>query len=335
LTILAGWQESSDTTFWFYGSAHGASFILCHTESDASETSQEEDNWVAAMEYADSIGADLFSTSLGYRDFDGGFDYGYQGMDGNTTIITRGADLAAAKGIVVVNSAGNSGANHIIAPADGDSVIAIGAVDSARVVAGFSSQGPSYDQRVKPDICAMGLGTSFANNTGVYARGNGTSFSCPVASGMMACLLQSAPNTGNMELYQAVIRSADHYDAPDSLFGYGIPYAPTVYKTLTGEDLPGYLPMSALTATGIGIFPNPITDRFTLIVDNEVFGYEGYMEMFDMQGRKVWFQYLQVGSFYNVFEFDRQTDFAFLPAGRYAVRINNRYVGKLTFLTQR
>ena len=215
LSIIAGWQEEAVDSFNFYGSAHGASFILCHTENDASETTQEEDNWVAAMEFADSIGADIFSTSLGYRGMDEiSESYFYEDMDGNTTIITNGADMAAGKGIIVVNSAGNSGANHITAPADGDSVIAVGAVQADFQIAGFSSHGPSYDGRIKPEVCAMGQNDAFVGVDGELRRGNGTSFSCPVISGMIACLLQARPETRNMELYDALIRASDRYSNP-------------------------------------------------------------------------------------------------------------------------
>lgn len=341
LTILAAWKEDIEpTSGWFYGSAHGASFILCHTEDDASETTQEEDNWVRAMEFADSIGADVFSTSLGYRDFDGGWDYGYAGMDGNTTIITRAADLAASKGIVVVNSAGNNGANKMLAPSDGDSVISVGAVDSARVIAAFSSHGPSYDGRIKPDISAMGAGTSYISAAGNLSRGSGTSFSCPVASGMAACLLQAAPHTPNMDVYAAIIRSADRYDHPDSLYGYGIPYAPAAYKTLTGKELPGTLPTSEIAQDGFGIYPNPAMDHFNLVIDNDVMPWTGTLEVVDMGGRVAWKRTLEVRSFYNVYAYSRADDFAHLPSGRYAVRVRDgegtvRFVGKLTLLMQR
>lgn len=341
LTILAGWVEKSDDTrFWFYGSAHGASFILCHTEDNSQEVSQEEDNWARAMEYADSIGADVFSTSLGYRGFDGGGGYSYGDMDGNTTIITRAADLAASKGIVVVNAAGNDGPAKMLAPSDGDSVISVGAVDSAKVIAGFSAQGPSIDGRVKPDISTMGAGTSFISNTGMLSRGNGTSFACPVASGMAACLLQSAPTTPNMVLYDAIIRSADRYETPDSFYGYGIPYAPDVYKRLTGKDLPGVLPASQLGDSGIAVFPNPAMDHFNLVIDNDILNWTGSLEMVDMGGRIVWTRKLEVASFYNVFHYTRADHFAHLPSGRYALRVRDakgevKFAGKFTLLTQR
>lgn len=341
LTILAGWLESTDDpNYWFYGSAHGASFILCQTEDNTQEVHQEEDNWLAAMEYADSIGADIFSTSLGYRNFDNGDDYGLAGLDGNTTIITNAADLAASKGILVFNAAGNQGQGKLLAPADGDSVIAVGAVDSARVIAGFSSRGPTADGRIKPDISTMGSGTSFIRSTGLLSRGSGTSFSCPVAAGMAACILQSAPNTPNMVMYDAIIRSADRYENPDTNYGYGIPYAPTAYRILNGKELPGVLGESALSETGMGIFPNPALDHFNLVIDNDEIPWEGAMELIDMGGRLLWKRELSVASFYNVFEFNRADDFAFVPSGVYGLRVrdisgNVLHSSKITLLNQR
>lgn len=333
LSIIAGFMEGEDPSQNFYGSAHGASFILCHTESDASETTQEEDNWVAAMEFADSIGADVFSTSLGYRGFDGGFDYGYAGMDGNTTIITRASDMAAARGIVVVNSAGNSGNAKISAPADGDSVIAVGSVDSTRLISGFSSRGPSADGRVKPDLCAMGTQTAYFQPTGVMSRGNGTSFSCPVMSGLAACLLQ-ATNARNMVLYQALIESADRYDNPDDNYGYGIPDGPRAYQLLTGKTLLGGAGLVVQEAVAPICYPNPAGDRFAIAIDNEQAAYEARIDLFDTQGRKVWSRKAALGPFYNLVQFERETDYPGLPAGQYYLRIVRAEDGLLQATTQ-
>ncbi|MEM6270256.1 MAG: S8 family serine peptidase [Bacteroidota bacterium] len=322
LSILAGWYEDPfNSEGNFYGSAHGADFILCHTEEDAAETNREEDNWVAAMEFADSLGADILSTSLGYRDFDGGFDYGYAGLDGNTTIITRGADIAASRGIIVVNSAGNNGNGKLLAPADGDSVIAVGAVNSERIVAGFSSRGPAYDGRIKPDVCAMGTQTSFINKGGIFARGNGTSFSCPVISGFLACLLQAAPEKTNMELYDALIRSADRFDNPDEAYGYGIPSVKSAFKAVTGENIAGAVTTESLVENGLQVFPNPAGDQFSLVVDNESTAYPAVFQIVDTRGKIVLERELTVAPFYNVLHFDRATDYPNLSAGMYTVRL--------------
>lgn len=320
LSILAGWQEEAVDSFNFYGSAHGASYILCHTENDASETTQEEDNWVAAMEFADSIGADIFTTSLGYRGMDIlSESYFYEDMDGNTTIITNGADLAASKGIIVVNSAGNSGSDHITAPADGDSVIAVGAVKGNREIAGFSSHGPTADGRIKPDVCAMGQNNAFVGTDGGLRRGNGTSFSCPVMSGFIACLLQARPETRNMEMYDALIRASDRYEDPDTVYGYGIPWANDVIIELGGSPLVG-APGEDELANGAIVFPNPASDRINVVYDNDAIGFDGHLQIFDVLGKKVLDLDVRVDPFYNVFHLEEELS-GFLP-GKYIVRLS-------------
>ncbi|MCI4667194.1 MAG: S8 family serine peptidase, partial [Bacteroidia bacterium] len=247
-----------DTALGLIGSAPDADFILLRTENDASETTQEEDNWVAAAEFADSMGAQVFTTSLGYFTFDGGIgNYGPNDRDGNTSIITRAADLAASRGIVVVNSAGNSGAGGLVMPADGDSVLAIGAVNPCAEYATFSSQGPSADGRVKPDISALGQGNFLIFPDGELRRGSGTSFSCPIASGLAACLIQAFPNATNTQIYDALKQSASQYDNPDEFLGYGIPNASlamNILQSSIGEE------------NQLFLFPNPTQDRFAIIL---------------------------------------------------------------------
>jgi len=223
------------------GTAPHASYWLLRSEIGSSEYLVEEDNWVAAAEFADSVGADIINSSLGYTTFyDSAQDHTYEDMDGNTTRVTLGADLAASRGILVVNSAGNSGGsswNFIGAPADGDSVMAIGAVDAFGSYAFFSSQGPSYDGRVKPDVSAQGQGTAYADPWGNVNTGNGTSFSSPVMAGAAACLWQAHPGFSNMDIRQALVQSASQYSSPDSLLGYGIPNLAAASLLLGGNVL--------------------------------------------------------------------------------------------------
>lgn len=261
------------------GSAPGADYFLFRTENDASETHQEEDNWVRAAEVADSLGAQIFSTSLGYFLMDT-TDVSYQpsDLDGDKAIITRAADIAASKGIIVVNSAGNEGGSNwrtIIAPADGDSVIAVGAVNPYLIRASFSSQGNSADGRIKPDIMALGQATYIQDLSGTVVRGNGTSFSCPVLSGMMTCVRQARPNIPAYDLYKAMIASADRFRNPDSLYGYGIPNA--------GKIL---LETSSLT-TSLEIAPNPNSGVFYTIIQNNSAAYNGEIQIFDAQGKNI------------------------------------------------
>lgn len=223
LSIIGGFKEGS-----LIGPAYGADFILAKTENTDSETPVEEDNWVAALEWADSIGVDVTSTSLGYLDYDPPFtSYTWQDMDGNTAIITIAGDLAVAKGIVVVNSAGNNGFdpthNTLGAPADGDSVIAIGAVTSSGTRTSFSSVGPTADGRIKPDLMAMGSNVYHAGSVGnQYWSGGGTSYSCPLVAGVCAILLQKNPSLTPMEVLQILRSTASLSSNPNNEYGWGI-----------------------------------------------------------------------------------------------------------------
>ncbi len=223
LSIIGGFKEGE-----LIGPAYGANFILAKTENTYSETPIEEDNWIAALEWADSIGVDVTSTSLGYLGYDSPYvDYTWEDMDGKTARITIAADLAVSKGIVVVNSAGNEGYNSthntLGAPADGDSVFTIGAVTSDGTRSYFSSVGPTVDGRIKPDLMAMGSSvyhaTSVAN---YYATGSGTSFSCPLVAGVCALLLDVNPNLMPMEVLQILRATASQSTTPDNLYGWGI-----------------------------------------------------------------------------------------------------------------
>jgi len=209
------------------GTAPHASFWLVRTEVGEYESLIEEYNWAGGAEFADSLGVDIINSSLGYTTFDNpAYDHTYADMDGNTTPVTRAADLAASRGMIVVNSAGNSGGSpwqYIGAPADGDSVFSIGAVDSWGGYASFSSTGPTSDGRLKPDVTAQGEGTTVIASWGGVVQGNGTSFSSPIIAGAMACLWQSAPQFTAQELREAVRNTASQATNPDNFYGYGIP----------------------------------------------------------------------------------------------------------------
>jgi hypothetical protein len=211
----------------------------------------EEFYWAAAAEFADSAGADIINSSLGYYEFDNpAQNHTYADMNGKTTPVSRAAAAAASKGIIVCNSAGNEGAsnwNYIIAPADADSIISVGAVDDQMNYAWFSSNGPTSDGRVKPTVAAQGQGTFVADlsNNGVFA-GNGTSFSSPVIAGMMACLWQCNPNATNLQVIEALKQSASQFSNPDTSLGYGIPNLPLACQILASlsvaeNDHPGSL----------------------------------------------------------------------------------------------
>ncbi len=222
------------------GTAPGASYLLLRSENAPAEAIIEEYNWASAAEFADSAGADIINSSLGYTVFDDpSQNHSYSDLDGNTTPVTRAADIAASKGLVVCNSAGNEGNGpwfHISAPADADSILAVGAVDAMSVYVQFSGKGPSFDGNIKPNVAAQGSQTIVAdpwNGVGVFPA-NGTSFSSPLMAGMVACLWQCHPTATNMQIINAIQASGSQASNPDSLLGYGIPDFPMACLILSG-----------------------------------------------------------------------------------------------------
>jgi len=223
LSTMTGFLEDS-----LIGTGYGASYGLFITEDVSVERRIEEANWARAAEYADSAGYNIINTSLGYTVFDVIEEtYTYADMDGETTLITRASDIAASKGMLIVTSAGNSGNSnwhYISAPADGDSVLAVGAVSPESMSASFSSRGPSFDGRVKPNVCAQGGPAVFTDLDDGIATGNGTSFSSPIIAGMAASLWQAYPQAATAwQIHQSIEQSANLYANPNDSLGYGIP----------------------------------------------------------------------------------------------------------------
>lgn len=204
-----------------FGPGFKASVILAVTEDIRSETIVEEDNWVAALEWADGLGATVVSSSLGYPDF-----YRPSDLNGTTAITSRAASKAFRKGIVVVSSAGNEGpgVSTLGPPADAKKILAVGAVDIRGQIAGFSSRGPTADGRLKPEVVARGVSTFIAterSNT-AYGRSDGTSFSCPLVAGCVAALLSAHPEWKPVQVREAFIKTASQAAQPDNTSGYGI-----------------------------------------------------------------------------------------------------------------
>ncbi len=222
----------------FVGTAPDAFYYLFKTEDDMGEFVVEEYNWVAAMEFADSIGVELVNSSLGYYDFeDNEMDYAYKDLDGNTTVITRMADMAAAKGIMVVTSAGNEGDSkwkHISVPGDADSVLTVGAVDRDGYHAKFSSYGFDKHYLIKPNVMARGH-MAIVAAVGRYGTKYqfGTSFSSPIMAGAVASLWQGLPFVSNVELIRALERHGSRAEKPDTQYGYGAPDLFAIYKELS------------------------------------------------------------------------------------------------------
>jgi serine protease AprX len=211
----------------FVGTAPEAKYFLLRTEDAPTEQMIEEYNWCLGAEYADSAGVDVISSSLGYTTFDNAaFNHTYADMNGNTTVISRMADIAAKKGILVVNAAGNDGQSawrYIGAPADGDSVLSVGAVNGSGIIAGFSSFGPTSDGQVKPDAVSVGSGTVVSSTTGTIQSGSGTSYAAPNLAGLATCLWQLFPEYNNYKIITTIQKSGDRYTTPHIQYGYGLP----------------------------------------------------------------------------------------------------------------
>ena len=241
----------------FTGTAPDAAYVLFRTEDVHWEYLVEEHHWIAAAERADSMGCDVLNTSLGYSLFDDpATDHSPTELDGETFRITQASDIAATKGMLVLNSAGNSGNSpweKITAPADGDSVIAVGAVDIFGQHASFSSYGPSADGRVKPDLCATGREAAYVHPDGSIRTGNGTSFSSPILCGAATSLWSAHPDQPAWAIRRALIESASQWAAPDTVRGFGIPDLWAAHAALGGQ-----MPDTDADGTGLLVYPNPV-----------------------------------------------------------------------------
>lgn len=252
LSTMGGYKEN-----FLVGTAPDASYYLFITEDDTTENPVEESLWVEAAEKADSLGVDIINTSLGYSDehTNPAYDYTYSDMNGTTTFISKGAEIAFSRGMIIVASAGNSGGSsnpYIAAPADAVSIIAVGAVNASKNIAAFSSIGPSFDGRVKPDLMAQGSATVLSNESGDIITSSGTSFSSPIMAGMIACLWQVFPEKTNQEIKQLLFESASKFAMPSDQFGYGIPdFALAITNGLALQEF---------KVNDFMIYPNPTND---------------------------------------------------------------------------
>lgn len=265
------------------GTAPDASYYLFRTEDDGSEYLIEEDNWVTGAEYADSLGVDIINSSLGYAYFnDPSMNHTYADMDGNTTRVTRGANMAAAKGILVCNSAGNEGNklwHYIIAPSDGTLVMAVGAVDSRGAPANFTSFGPSSEGDIKPNVSALGVNAALIGTSGSAVKSNGTSFSSPLLAGMAACLWQAYPKANSADIKETIEQSASLYDSPTPQLGYGIPDFGKAMFLLQKKQLP-----ESFKNADWFVFPNPVANHLQIAWLHEGTFDECRVQAFSLQG---------------------------------------------------
>ena len=255
LSSMGGYKENS-----LVGTAPDASYYLFITEDNTSENPVEESLWVEAAEKADSLGVDIINTSLGYFDFDNeAYNHTYEEMNGTTAFMSRGAQIAFSRGMILVTSAGNSGGTsnpYIAVPADAVSVLAVGAVTSSETITSFSSKGPSSDGRIKPDVMAQGQAAVVSDAAGNIVSANGTSFSGPIMAGMVACLWQAFPQMTNQEIRKLILQSSDKFLAPNNQYGYGIPDFNLALSNGLSEE--------SFLKDNFIIYPNPTTD-FVLV----------------------------------------------------------------------
>jgi len=276
LSTIAAYQDGT-----FTGGAYKANFQLFVTEDVSTEYRIEEYNWLFAAEKADSAGADIITTSLGYNQFDDpSMDYTLADLDGKTSVITRAAQFAADRGIIVVCSAGNEGANGwglITVPADAADVLAVANVDANGIRSTTSSIGPSADGRIKPDVAALGMNVSVISPSGNPGSASGTSLSAPLVTGLMAGLHQRFPDISNKTLIDAVRKTASQSDKPDQFLGYGIPNFEAV------EHYVGFKPLEKILA----VHPNPFIDQVTISPRSPAEFSSCYLEIVTVQGKTI------------------------------------------------
>lgn len=274
LSTMGGYKNGD-----LVGTAPDASYYLFITEDGANEGPLEESLWVEAAEEADRLGVDIITTSLGYSNFDNpDYSHTYEDMNGTTAYISRGLDIAFSRGMICVVSAGNSGDmpwHYITAPADAINALTVGAVDAAENYATFSSQGPSFDGRVKPDVAAQGQDSVVCNSNGSITSANGTSFSCPIIAGMVASFWQALPGKTNAQIMQLVKESASIYNNPNDELGYGIPDFAAALQSGLGVKI--------FQESEFAIYPNPASHAIFVNLP----GTFGHVALYNSIGQKI------------------------------------------------
>ncbi len=283
---------AGNLTGQYLGDAADADYYLLRTEDIASEHRIEDDNWTSAAEYADSAGADIITSSLGYTTFDEGFDnYTYAEMNGKFAVASEAATIASEKGLVVCVAAGNNGGSpwqHIDSPADADSILTVGGVDGSGNYASFSGTGPTADGRIKPDVVAEASGIAICSPSGGVTNGSGTSFATPIIAGAVACLWQANPSATNMQIIRAIKQSATLYSHPNDSLGWGIPDF-CLANTILGS--PEIKTAGVLTKVYPNPFLNIITVEFYSSIQQTL-----SVKLVDMMGRTVYRQSAVAGA---------------------------------------
>ena len=324
LSVMAGYAPGS-----LIGPAFKSEYLLAKTEIMAEEIQQEEDNYIAALEWGESLGADIACASLGYLDW-----YSYEDLDGNTAATTKAIDIASELGVLCVNSAGNEGNNpwyHIITPADADSVLSVGAVDVNDVIANFSSRGPTFDGRIKPEVCARGVSTYCvrSNTENIYRNASGTSFSAPLAAGAAAVIMSANPEWTNMQVREAIMMTASQFNSPDNDYGHGIlnTWAAINYQftaSLKGET---FLP-NAISVNNA--YPNPFNPEISIKIDGLSNNQHVTVGVYDIHGKLVKYLHNQKAQ-HNMLELTWNAER--LSSGIYLLRTDWLYGNDLQKIT--
>jgi hypothetical protein len=301
LSCMAGFIEDT-----YVGTAPDASYYLFRTEDNNDENPVEESYWVEAAERADSLGVDIINTSLGYKDYSpnySSYSYTSTDMNGSTAYITKGANIAFEKGLILVTSAGNSGNSGVGAPADSQYVLSIGAVDASGNYASFSSVGSAIQPSQKPDVVARGLTPYLIDLNNTLVQNNGTSFSGPIMAGGIACLMQALPNKTNAEIMQLVRESGSQYTIPDYQLGFGIP---NLYQALEA----GLSINSSEKYHSFMLYPNPTSSKLFFELPSDIVG--GVMKLYNVLGELV---------FISGIKQEEPIDVAHLKNGLYIVNL--------------
>lgn len=307
LSVMAAYVDGS-----YVGGAYMADYHLYITEDDASEYRIEEFNWTFAAEKADSAGVQIINSSLGYNEFDdASMDYTKSQLDGRTAIITRAARMAIERGIVVVVSAGNEGGNSwqlVTPPADAEGILAVGSITANGSRSGFSSVGPTEDDRIKPDVVALGASTVVIRASGAIGTRSGTSLASPLVASLAAGVWQAYPDLTAHEVYEVLTQSASQSTTPDNFLGYGIPNFEAVINYLKEPE-----PFNAWL-----LYPNPVVgNQFNIQLDEILNPVR--VTVFDSKGARVSEASLQINWQNNPFEYD----IANLLPGLYFVRVQS------------
>ncbi len=276
LSVLGGYVPGE-----LIGPAYGANYLLARTEDEGSETRIEEDNWVAAMEWADALGVDIISSSLNYflEHDDPSEDYPPSALDGATTIISKAANIAAQRGILVVNSMGNEGpgSRSVWPPADSPHVLSVGSVNADGIIDSFSGRGPTYDNRIKPEVVAMGRTVRMVSGMSGFTSASGTSFSTPQIAGLAALLLQAQPTLSPDSIISIFREYGDRGANPDNSYGYGIPDLTSLFSTAVEPTIEAKL-----------IYPNPCSgDQLEMVLGDSGDQPVGSCELYDIGGRNI------------------------------------------------